>query len=437
MQDIFEQTHFEAAVAGNAGNKNENPVKVETFSNETFSAPAATVSYVDGIATWRPLVWTPGLSTHKTIRYSARFTPKRTGSHLFLVAGTASDAYRLYVDGHKVLEQISRESQAPQSVELNLKAGSAVTVQLDYVPGANEQRISLGIRAIDDLIDARSLAIAAQSDTAIVSVGFDANTESEGFDRPYTLPYGQDALISAIAKANKNTVVVLTAGGEVDTHRWLDHVPAFLHLWYPGEEGGRALAEILTGERAPEGKLPISFASSWEDSPVHDHYYPADGDKRTNPHVQYQEGVFLGYRYYLTRNKPVLYPFGFGLSYTTFSLSGLSVSPASIGSSNEPVTVSLDVTNTGARTGAEVVQLYLGDPSAKLERPVKELKGFAKVHLESGQTQHVTFTVKGRDFCYWDEQGHRWKADPGLFRVYVGNSSQNTPLSGEFRLGAE
>ncbi|MGC2502232.1 MAG: glycoside hydrolase family 3 C-terminal domain-containing protein, partial [Silvibacterium sp.] len=253
------------------------------------------------------------------------------------------------------------------------------------------------------------------------------------FDRSYSLPWGQDELIQAVSAANKKTIVTLTAGGGVDTHRWLNNVPALVDTWYPGEEGGTAVAEILFGEHSPEGHLPISFEKSWEQNPVHDNYYAAPVAAGKTPHIKYAEGVFIGYRYYTSKHVEPLYPFGFGLSYTTFSFSNLKVSPETA-SPDDPINVSFDVTNTGSRAGATVAQLYVGDPSAKVERPVKELKGYQKIRIEPGVTQHVTLALDHRSLAYWDVASNNWKVDPGKFVVYVGDSSENTPLTQDFEV---
>jgi beta-glucosidase len=332
-----------------------------------------------------------------------------------------------------VLDQPHREGQAPQFTYLTLTEGQTVKVQVDYLPDANYPRIGLGIRSTDDLVSPEVAKIAAMADAAVVAVGFDPSTESEGFDRSYTLPWGQDELIQAVSAANKKTIVTLTAGGGVDTHRWLDNVPVFLHNWYPGEEGGKAIAEILFGEHSPEGHLPFSFAKSWEQNPAHDNYYAAPVPEGQTPHIKYAEGVYIGYRYYTTKRIEPLYPFGFGLSYTSFSFSNLSVSPETA-SPDGPITVSFDVTNTGPREGADVAQLYVGDPSAKVDRPVKELKGYEKVWLEPGKSRHVTLSLDRRSLAYWDTASNGWKVDPGKFVVYVGDSSENTPLTQDFEV---
>ena len=219
----------------------------------------------------------------------------------------------------------------------------------------------------------------------------------------------------------------------MDTHLWLANVPALIENWYPGQEGGVALSEILFGERSPEGHLPISWERSWEENPVHDNYYAPPVAAGQTPHVKYAEGVFVGYRYYTSLNKQPLFPFGFGLSYTTFAFSNLKVSPESA-SADMPVVVSFDVENTGSASGATVTQVYVGDPSAKIKRPLKELKGYEKVRLEAGKKQHVTVTLDKRSLAYWDVTVNNWKVDPGQFVVYVGDSSANTPLNASFTI---
>ena len=272
---------------------------------------------------------------------------------------------------------------------------------------------------MQSLVSPEAIRIAKAADVVVVSVGFDPSNEAEGSDRTFSLPWGQELLINAIAAVNPRTVVTVTSGGAVATDGWLSHVPALLQTWYPGQEGGTVVAKVLTGSANPEGHLPISFEKRWEDNPTHDSYYA------TNGHVTYSEGVFLGYRYYTGSSTKPLFPFGYGLSYTTFSFSHVSVSPQHV--------VSFDVTNTGSRGGAEVAQVYVGDPSARIKRPTRELKGFKKVRLAPGETKHVTVQLDARAFSYWD---HGWRIDPGQFVIYVGDSSEHTPLSVTLDVGS-
>jgi beta-glucosidase len=347
-----------------------------------------------------------------------------------MTAAGGEDRYAFYVDGRKVIEQPRAEGQAPLSVELPLQAGRTITVRLDYRPDSDHFRAGFGIRAGDDLVSSAARAAAAAADVALVCVGFDPTTEREGYDRSFPLPWGQADLIRAVAAANPSTVVALTAGGGVDMRDWLPQVPALIDTWYPGQEGGQALAEILFGDRNPEGRLPASFEHSWEESPVHDSYYPAPHAAGTMPRVSYAEGLFVGYRYYTSRGRHPQFPFGFGLTYTHFSFSHLAIQPAV--DTVWPIQVSFDVRNDGDRAGAEVAQLYVGNPAAKVARPARELKGFRKVRLEPGQTERVTMTLGRRAFAYFDVAAHQWRIDPGLFLFYVGDASDHTPLAADF-----
>jgi len=431
--ELMRQTNFYDASGKPATNPwTGSQVKVETFDSPDFSG-TPTVSSMRRIASFRSDEWTPPAHIRRSIRFTSQYMPAKTESYLFLVGASGSDAYKLIVDGKAVLDQPSREGQAPRYVEVPLTANQPASVELDYWPDSSSLRIGLGIRGLDELVDPQAKKIASLADAAVVAVGFDASTESEGYDRSYQLPFGQDQLIQAVSQANPHTIVSVTAGGNVDMHRWLSGVPVLLHNWYPGQEGGRALSQILMGERSPEGRLPVSFERSWEENPVHDSYYAAPVPKGETPHVSYKEGVFLGYRYYTSSDKQPLFPFGFGLSYTTFSFSNLKVSPTSA-KPDIDVTVSFDIANTGHAEGATVAQVYVGDPSARVKRPAKELKGFEKVRLSPGDSLHVTIALNRRSFSYWSDEKNGWEVDPGKFVVYVGDSSENTPLTQDFRV---
>jgi beta-glucosidase len=436
-KDLFQRTHF-----GNAGSMSaaadpfwddwfgKPAVKMETFDNPEFHGKPA-VTEVSHISAWGSEGFVPPSKAKQSIRYTADYMPQTSGQYIFVTAADGGDTYKLVVDGKEVIEQTHHEGQAPQSTQLPLTAGKSIKIQLDYVPEGSHIRAGLGIHSLDDLISPDAKKIAAMADVALVSVGFDAATESEGMDRTFALPWGQDQLIETISAANKNTIVTITGGGGVDMRGWIDKVPTLLHNWYPGQEGGQALAEIIFGVRSPEGHLPASFERAWEDNPTHDNYYAPPTPAGQTPHVKYAEGVFLGYRYYTSMNKQPLFPFGFGLSYTTFSFSNLEVSPKGA-SSDGNITVSFDVTNTGLRAGADVAQLYVGDPSARVKRPVKELKGYQKVRLSPGEKQRVSLTLDRRALAYWDVNSSDWQVDPGQFKVYVGDSSADTPLTADF-----
>src|SRR4030095_4103628 len=272
---------------------------------------------------------------------------------------------------------------------------------------------------------------AASADLVVVAAGFDAETEAESADRTFRLPLGQDELIKEMAAANKNTIVVMTSGGSVDMNAWLNRVPALVQAWYPGQEGGTALAEILFGDVNPSGRLPVTFERRWEDNPVHDSYYPEAGTKR----VVYKEGGVVGYRGYEHNNTRPLFTFGFGLSYTTFSYGNLAIKQLP---NDKPSAlryeVSFDVKNTGTRAGADVAQVYVGDTHAKIPRPAKELKGFVKVQLQPGESKRVSVVLDIRSLSYYDVGARQWRADAGEFAVLVGRSSEQIELRGKLML---
>jgi beta-glucosidase len=257
--------------------------------------------------------------------------------------------------------------------------------------------------------------MASKADTVILAVGFNASSESEGGDRSFELPVGQEQLIQQIAALGKKTIVVITSGGSVDVSSWKDKVQGIFETWYSGEEGGTAAARLLFGEDNPSGHLPISWEKQITDNPSYAHYYPDPGTNK----IVYREGIFVGYRGYEHNHVEPLYPFGFGLSYTTFSFSNLKSTPADDGHFH----VSFDVSNTGKLSGATVAQLYVGQTSPTVERPAKELKGFARVLLQPGETKHLTLDLIPRSFSYFDVKSARWQADAGTYDLMLGDSS--------------
>lgn len=269
-------------------------------------------------------------------------------------------------------------------------------------------------------------AVAAQCDAAVVVVGDSNIQESEGFDRTtMQLPAGQEELIAAVAAANPRTVVVVIAGSPVATASWLGQVPGVLCSWFSGQEGGRAIGEALFGQINPSGKLPVTWPKRYEDSTAYAHY------PGVNLHVTYAEGIYVGYRGFDKRGIEPLFPFGYGLSYTTFAYSGLHVVPSA-----EGATVTFTVRNTGERPGAEVAELYVHQPHPRIDRPLKELKGFRRIVLAPGESKTVTLSLNRADLSYFDPVKNDWVADPGEFDVWVGSSSADIRLRGEFNYEA-
>lgn len=269
---------------------------------------------------------------------------------------------------------------------------------------------------------AEAVEAAKHAKVAVIFAGLPDSYESEGYDRTHMqLPACQNRLIEAVAAANPNTVVVLHNGSPVEMP-WIGHVKGVLEAYLGGQAVGLATVRVLFGEVNPSGRLPESFPKKLSDNPSY-LYYGGEGDN-----ADYREGIFVGYRYYDRKDMEVLFPFGYGLSYTTFAYSNLRLSAETI-SDTDTLTATVTVKNTGSRTGKTVVQLYVGDPESTVFRPVRELKDFAKVELQPGESRDVTFTLDKRAFAYWNEEIQDWHVESGEFTIEVGQSSRNMECS--------
>lgn len=269
---------------------------------------------------------------------------------------------------------------------------------------------------------------------ADVAVVFLSLVEHESGDRPFELDPEQLKMIEQTANLNSKTIAVVSVGGGVEMASWIEKVDGLIYTWYPGTYGTAALAEMLFGEMNPSGKLPISIEKKVVDAHYAANYlpqgakltykWPGWGQNKEIHDIHYEEGVFTGYRWYDTKGIEPLFPFGYGLSYTTFKLSKPRVSDATM-QANDVITVKVDVTNTGKLAGAEVVQLYIAPPKSDVERPVRELKDFGKVFLQPGETKTVNMQLTKRDLAYWDTTAHDWKVTPGTYQIEIGTSSRD------------
>ncbi|MDX6497434.1 MAG: beta-glucosidase [Blastocatellia bacterium] len=366
-------------------------------------------------------------------RWTGYYTPQDSGSYDIFVQTTreVGGSYRLFVDDKLVLDNWTTLTALVDYRTLRLEPGAhKIVLEQHGRAFRRAARLRMGIVRAGQFVSANAKKLAASADVVVVAAGFDSESEAESADRTFRLPLGQDELIQEMTAANKNTIVVMTSGGSVDMNAWLNRVPALVQAWYPGQEGGTALAEILFGDVNPSGRLPVTFERRWEDNPVHDSYYPQAGTKR----VVYKEGVFVGYRGYEHNHTKPVFPFGFGLSYTTFKYSNLSIKPVTNSASGLRYEVSFDVKNTGTREGADVAQVYVGDPQTKVSRPAKELKGFVKVSLRPGETRRVSVMLDSRALSYYDVNAKQWRAEPGDFNVLVGHSSEQIELRGKLTL---
>ncbi|QYG94939.1 beta-glucosidase [Iamia sp. SCSIO 61187] len=396
-----------------------------------------------------------GVPAEFTARATCTFTPERTGPHLFTLAqaGRARLAVggRVLIDGMATPLPRGRTFMGYGSKEvtetIDLVAGDPVEIAIDYTSGGDGGSggvygVKVGLRALlpPDAVE-RAVAAAAEADVAVVVVGTDDEWESEGFDRrSMDLPGEQDGLIRAVAAANPRTVVVVNAGAPV-TMDWIDDPAAVVQAWFGGQAMGPALARILTGDAEPGGRLPTTVPERLEHNPSWG-TFPGDHD-----HHRYGEGVFVGYRWYQSRHLPVRFPFGHGLSYTTFDVGTPTVPASFTAGTGDELVVEVPVTNTGSRSGSEVVQLYVAPPSrTEVPRPPQELKAFAKVHLTAGESTVVRLTLDDRAFAWWDvgTEGHAavverlplkppgaaaavrspgWRVEAGTYALRVGRSS--------------
>jgi beta-glucosidase len=367
-------------------------------------------------------------------RWTGQITPPYSSDYVFKVRGDGG--LRLIVNNQVIIENFNSPTLPPVGygptvplfAKLNLKGGQSYSVEIDYrrVSGFFDTFEQGGLTGVQ----ASWAALQPPPDinrynAVIIAAGINNGYEGEGEDRPFQLPEFQDELIKNVSSVNPQTVVVFHGGGNFDSQQWIAQVPVLIEAFYPGQNGGQALAEILFGDVNPSGKLPITMEKRIEDNPA-----AATFPTAINTHpdaIPYSEGIFVGYRGYQKNHIQPLFPFGFGLSYTTFQFSGLSIHPTKF-VAGQPVSVAFTVTNTGQVAGAEVAQLYVGQENPVISRPIRELKGFEKVFLNPGQSKTVTLTLDQRSFAYWNTSVEKWDALPGVYKVEVGSSSQDNDL---------
>ncbi|RCK67058.1 putative beta-glucosidase I [Candida viswanathii] len=376
------------------------------------------------------------------VDFEAEFTPEETAEYAFgvTVVGTA----QLFIDGELVVDNKTKQTKGEsffncgtieergtrkltkgKTYKITVEFGSAPTYTLggrgaEYFGGG----INLGMaKVIDDKDEiAHAVEIAKSVDKVVLCIGLNGEWESESYDRPHMKLEGlQDELITAVIAANPNTVIVNQSGTPVEFPE-LDKYKSLIQCWYGGNEAGNAIADVLFGDVNPSGKLSLTFPKRGIDNPTYLNF------KTERGRVLYGEDIFVGYRFYEKMQREVAFPFGHGLSYTTFDFKDLKVNVA-----GEDVKVSVVVTNTGAVAGAEVVQAYVGKVESDVIRPVKELKGFAKVELKPKESKTVEIALPIKySAAFFDEYADEWSVQSGEYKVLVGNSSDNTPLTGSF-----
>lgn len=438
-QMALQALYGENAVRAEAGTSNSRlrslwrgALTADYFATTDFSGPARQKTNGEAEYFW---VEPPadGVSPGAmSVRLTGAFTPEHSGLHEFgLVSAGRS---RLSIDGEPLVEAWNDWSAGEnyfgfgcneRVAKRELEAGRSYTITVEFASVAPEMQFAalrVGIeRVLGDDAVRRAVELARASDVVLVYAGRSGEWDTEGLDLPnIDLPGRQNELIAAVAAVNAKTVVVLQTGTPVALP-WLDSVAAVLQAWYPGQECGDAIADALTGRNGPGGRLAQSWPRRIADTPV-------AGDPLVYPgvdgRVEYREGLFIGYRHYDAKGIKPLFPFGFGLSYTRFHWSAPRLDKTRI-KPGETLTVSLEVTNRGAHAGAEVVQVYVRDLEASLERPAKELKGFAKLRLTPGDTCRADVTLDMRAFAFFDPARQLWVAEEGAFDIIVAASAED------------
>ena len=408
-------------------------MRMEIFDNLELSGAPVVTHLVDRAGlSWSDSFVAPANPNKFSARLTATFTAPESGTYAFSINGNGLN--RLIFDGQTVIDnwnETARENpwaQSDQGVKLELSEGQECVFQVDFAYEGTFPWRMLRINCLPPLPEdplGEALAVASQADLVILFAGNTSEWESEGFDRPdMELPQNQNELIEQVLKVNPNTVVVLNTGAPVRMP-WVEQVPAMIQAWFGGQEMGNAIADVLFGLVNPSGKLPTTFPVRLQDNPAYLNY-PGE-----NGHVLYGEGLFVGYRYYEYKDVEPLFPFGYGLSYTTFEYGNVTLSAAEFGP-GETITASVNVSNTGDRAGKEVVQLYLRDVNSRLVRPLKELKGFAKLDLQPGETRQVSFEIEEDALAFYDDALNQWVTEPGTFEIFIGGSSEDLQVAARF-----
>lgn len=361
-----------------------------------------------------------------SVRWTGYVKPEKSETYTFDVG--SDDGVRLYIDDELVINDWNDHAYLTNSFTKELTAGKLYKIKLEYYERGGGAIVKFGWRKPNDELIVDAINSAKNSDLTIIFAGTNANYESEGFDRKnLILPNNQDEFIQKVADASKNTIVVLTTGSPVEMDKWINKVDGLIEAWFAGEQAGNAIAEVLFGETNPSGKLPITFPKRWEDCSAFNTYKKEDGT------TGYEDGIYVGYRHFEKNKIEPLFPFGYGLSYTTFEYSELKLSSKEI-TADDKLTLTLKVKNTGKVEGSEVVQLYIKDVKSTVDRPLKELKGFKKVNLSPGEEKVVELTIDKKALSFFDPNTKEWIAESGEFEVLIGSSSQEIKLTEKFSL---
>jgi len=418
----------------------ESGFLVEFYKGEDFAGEVLDSSVMRGGRFWALTGFGMDVASKMerpslSVRFKAILSPKISGEHMFELVSIGPA--RLKVDGEEIVDNWSSQEpgdaffsygSAPRRSSINLEEGREYILEIEYKWQGRFPAVQIGMLPPDeeDLME-RAVSLAKECDAVVMVVGTNSDWETEGNDRSSLgLPGDQDILINKVVEANPNSVVVINTGSPISMP-WIKETKAILQSWFPGQEFGNALYDILFGETNPSGKLPTTFPMKLDDTPAYSHY-PGE-----NLQMDYLEEIYVGYRWYEKEKIKPLFPFGFGLSYTNFEYSNLRIIPPK--KEDSAIAFSVTVSNTGDAQGKEVVQCYVGVQNSSVERALKELKKFSKVDLNSGESKELIFELSERDLSYWNEDEKSWSVEPAEYKIYVGGCSDDTPLEASAWLG--
>jgi beta-glucosidase len=397
-------------------------LKAEYFNNEKLEGEPA-FSTVDTAVnfTWNDRSPAPGVARDNySARWTGFLTPKVSG--WYILKFRTANAGMVYIDGKPAIDRMGRMDATPIVMRRYFEAGKKYNLRVEIFVGHGWGQSILGwISPVKNPANAKlmeaAVAAAKKADVAVVCVGWEKMFETEGYDKEegLTLPGQQEELIKAVTAVNPNTVVVINSGTSVWMDSWESKVKGIVMAFYPGHEGGNALANILFGAVNPSGKLPFTFIRDSSQSPAFKNYM------NVNPIINYEEGLYVGYRFTNKNNMKPRFPFGFGLSYSTFKISNAKVTKIAANTFE----VIAKVENTGKLAGEEVVQVYVSDKTPGVDRPLKELKAFSKISLNPGESKYVKLLLKPRSFAYYNVMKKDWVIEPGKYLLILGNSSED------------
>ncbi len=419
--EYVDELDFMPSIMYTDGSLNEKGFHAEYFKNIHFEGEPVVKQTEKKINySWAAGTELEGMpKDYFSVKWYSTMCSDETAEYEFTLGG--DDGYRLFINDERVIDDWTPGSFRSTNITKTLKAGVKYQIRVEYYQQGGGASVCLMWKRKDGQQN-QFADYLNKADLVIACFGHNSDTEGEGSDRTFGLPEIDKKMLASVLKCKRPVIGVVNGGGNIEMQGWEPSLKGLLWAFYGGQEAGTAVGEVLFGKVNPSGKLPMTFEKKWEDNPAYNSYHDRDGDK----HVAYTEGIFIGYRGYDKLKREVQYPFGYGLSYTTFKLSDMTVSKPRADGTME---VTCRLTNTGKKDGAQVVQAYVGKTeSSPVERPEKELRKFEKVFLKAGESSTVKMTLPKESFMYFDVNSKKFTADPGTYNILLGFSSRDIKL---------